>query len=81
MAIPVIRDSMSVPELVRACRELAEHVRRIDERTKDNTEGWAGNQSNVTVSRSFDADTVTTAQLADVVGTMIADLLEVGTYK
>jgi len=30
--------------------------------------------TNLTESRSFDADTVTTAQLADVVGTLIEDL-------
>lgn len=30
--------------------------------------------SNVTPSRTFDADTVTTAELADIVGTLLSDL-------
>jgi hypothetical protein len=81
MPIPVIRDGMSLQDLTRSCRELAEEVRRIGERTKDNTEGWAGNQSNVTADRSYNANATTTDELADVLGTLISDLLEIGTLK
>ena len=38
--------------------------------------GWK--PTNVTESRTFDADTVTTAELADIVGTLIEDLKERG---
>ena len=34
--------------------------------------------SNVTLDRSYDADATTTAELADVLGTLIADLKDVG---
>ena len=34
--------------------------------------------TNVTESRTFDADTVTTAELADIVGTLIEDMKERG---
>ena len=37
--------------------------------------------SNVTTSRTFDADTCTVAELADVVGTMINDLNAIGKLR
>ncbi len=37
--------------------------------------------SNLTVSRTFDADTVTTAQLADIVGTLIQDMQNRGVKR
>lgn len=37
--------------------------------------------SNVTTTRSFDADTVTTAELADVVGTLIEDMKNRGVKR
>jgi hypothetical protein len=37
--------------------------------------------SNVTESRSFDADTVTTAELADVVGTLVSDFKRRGSKR
>lgn len=39
------------------------------------------NTTNVTTDREFDANTVTLAELADVVGTLIADLKAAGTVK
>jgi hypothetical protein len=37
--------------------------------------------TNVTTDRSFDADTVAVAELADVVGTLISDLRQIGILK
>lgn len=37
--------------------------------------------TNVTTDRGFDADTVTVAELADVVGTLIADLKNAGVIQ
>ena len=37
--------------------------------------------TNVTTDRSFDADTVTVAELADIVGTLLADLKAIGVTK
>lgn len=81
MTLPVVNPNASLPELVRIVAQMAIKINQIEERTKPNIEGWANNQSNVTVSRMFDADTVTTAELADVVGTLIADKLEQGSLK
>lgn len=71
----------SAAELAQAIRLLTEEVRRMDERNLDNIEGWAGNQSNVTTDRTFDANSTTTDELADVLGTLIADLLAKGVLK
>lgn len=76
-----VSPSATLPELARLVQLLANKVRELDERTKPNVEGWAGNQSNVTVSRTFDANTVTTAELADVVGTLINDEINIGIIK
>jgi len=62
-------------------QELDRRLRRLEERLPDNSSGWAGNQANVTTDRTFDADTVLVAELADIVGTLIADLIEAGVLK
>lgn len=81
MAIPNVPAGTSLAGLIDIVQRLAEEVRRIDDRTKDNTDGWAGGQTNVTADRTYDANATTTAELADVLGTLIADLLEIGTIK
>jgi hypothetical protein len=59
-------------------QRLANMVREIDNRNIDNIDGWSGNQTNVTTDRAFDADSTSTAELADVLGTLIADLITKG---
>lgn len=76
-----VSPNASLPELARLVQQLAIKVREIDERTKPNVEGWAGNQSNVTADRAYDANASSTAELADVLGTLITDLINVGIIK
>lgn len=52
----------------------------IERASQEETEAIADDftPTNVTTTRAFDADTVTTAQLADVLGTLIQDLQQRG---
>lgn len=81
MQIPYVNDGASLAELTRVVRELSEAVRLLESRIKDNTDGWAGGQTNVTPDRSYDANATSTAELADVLGTLIADMIEIGILK
>jgi len=81
MQIPYVQDGTSLAELTRVVRELSEAVRLLEDRVKDNSEGWAGAQTNVTPDRAYDANASSTAELADVLGTLIADLIEIGILK
>lgn len=47
---------------------------------KNQLDGWTGG-SNVTTDRAFDANSTTTDELADVLGTLIADLKAVELLK
>lgn len=81
MQILYLSDNSSQQEIIRAVRELAEAVRLLEARIKDNTSGWADSQSNVTITRGYDANATSTAELADVLGTLIVDLIDVGLIK
>lgn len=54
--------------------DLERRVNRLESRQRESYE-----TANVTPTRSFDADTVTLEQLADVLGTLIEDLRRKGT--
>jgi len=56
------------PEVVNSFNQLVARINAIDEAL------GAFTSTNVTTDRDFDADTATTAELADVVGTLISDL-------
>jgi hypothetical protein len=79
--IPNVTPGANLAELSRIVQQLCDHVRTMDERLLDNTSGWAGNQTNVTADRAFDADATTTAELADALGTLISDLVNVGVIR
>lgn len=81
MTIPNVPQGADLSTLSRIVQQIADEVRRIDERTKPNVEGWAGNQSNVTADRAFDANSTSTDELADVLGTLIDDLVNIGLIK
>lgn len=66
---------------MRIIQELVLRIRALEDRLADNTEGWAGSQSNVTTDRAFDADSTSTAELADVLGTLIQDLVDMGLIR
>jgi len=71
----------TIPVLVRKLNEL---IRVIEQRFTatervGNDQGYA--VSNVTTTRTFDANTATVSDLADVIGTLIADLQKSGAIK
>jgi hypothetical protein len=63
-------------QLLLVVQQLSDRIGKLEEKYLQNTNGWAGQQTNVTPDRAFNADTVAVAELADVVGTLIADLIE-----
>lgn len=75
MTVPVLPNNATLHDVIFAVQRLTELVRDLDERNLDNVSGWSGNQSNVTTDRTFDADITSTAELADVLGTLISDLV------
>lgn len=81
MSVPNLPQSASLSEVIIAFQMLASEVRDINDRLRDNTTGWADQQTNVTPDRSYDANATSTAELADVLGTLIADLLEIGVLR
>jgi hypothetical protein len=68
--------SRKYDELLKVVQQHALQIRNLEENILTNSVGWAGQQTNVTADRAFDADTVVVAELADVVGTLISDLVE-----
>lgn len=81
MTIPNVPQGADLSTLARIAQQHGDAIRRIEERTKPNVEGWAGNQTNVTVDRGFNANSTTVDELADVLGTLIADLIEIGLLR
>jgi hypothetical protein len=57
-----------------AFETILNELRRLEGVSLEDVENETYTETNVTESRTFDADTVTTAQLADIVGTLIVDL-------
>lgn len=68
--------SRKYDELLNVVQQHALQIRNLEEKILTNSVGWAGQQTNVTPDRAFDADTVAVTELADVVGTLISDLVE-----
>ncbi len=63
---------------------LAKIERRLDQLEKNQRQPLSPpnyTATNITPDRTFDADTVAIAELADVVGTMIADLILQGRFS
>ena len=73
-----VPENATLDEMRFLLQRLANMVRELDERNLNNIDGWSGNQSNVTTDRAFDANSTSTAELADVLGTLIADLITKG---
>jgi len=73
-----VPENATLDEVRFLLQRLANMVREIDNRNIDNIDGWSGNQTNVTTDRTFDANSTSTAELADVLGTLIADLITKG---
>ena len=73
-----VPENATLDEVRFLLQRLANMVREIDSRNIDNIDGWSGNQTNVTTDRAFDADSTSTDELADVLGTLIADLITKG---
>lgn len=78
MTLPVINPNASLAELTRIVAQMANKINQIEERTKPNIDGWAGNQTNVTELRTIDVTTATLTQLANVVCTLIQDEINRG---
>lgn len=74
----IVPETATLDEVRFLLQRLANIVRELDERNLDNIDGWSGNQSNVTAVRALDADSTSTDELADVIGTLIADLITKG---
>lgn len=81
MTTPLFLQSSDDRELREELQFLRQRVEQLEQRNRDNIDGWDGNQSNVTTDRTFDADSTSTAELADVLGTLIQDLLNKGILR
>lgn len=75
MALPSISPNAGINEIREIVRVLIIEMRKMQDQNVQNIDGWAGNQSNVTEERTFDANSTSTDELADVLGTLIDDLL------
>ena len=74
----VVPNNIEYNQLVRIIQELSRKVDELERRTSFNAAGWSGGVTNLTKNKSYDADATSTGELADTLGTLIADLLEVG---
>lgn len=72
----VVPNNIQYNDLVRIIQELSRKVDELERRTSYNAEGWTDGITNLTQNRSFDADSTTLNEIADALGTLIADLLE-----
>lgn len=73
-----ISPNADISEIREVVRQIVVELRRLEQRNLPNVSGWAGNQSNVTTDRTYDANSTSTDELADVLGTLIDDLLNKG---
>jgi hypothetical protein len=67
--------------LVRIVQEQQKIIDELIRRTDFNIENWRGGVTNVTIDRAYDANSTTLDEIADVLGTLINDLLEAGVLK
>jgi hypothetical protein len=81
LTTPLLSNQAKYAELLSAVQELSMRVREMEARLPDNTAGWAGSQTNVTEDRGFDADATTLDEVADVLGTLISDLVAAGVLR
>lgn len=72
----VVSNKIEYNQLVRIVQDLAQKVDELERRTSFNAAGWSGGITNITQNKTYNANTATTAQLANTLGTLIADLLE-----
>lgn len=77
--LPILPYGASLQQVVDALNRLSEHINQTE--ILQNTDGWANGQTNVTEDRVFDANATSTAELADVLGTLIADLINNRTLR
>lgn len=68
--------SRKYDDLLNVVQNMSFRIAQLEEKYLQNATGWTGMQTNVTPDRAYNADTVAVAELADVVGTLIADLVE-----
>lgn len=79
MAIPLISDNASKEEIIRFCQEIS----RILERHAYYVDRFGSEEgyeefANLTADRTLDADATSTAELADVLGTLVESLKNIG---
>ena len=77
----VVPNDLGYNQLVRIIQELSQKVDELERRTDFNAENWRGGVTNVTIDRAYDANSTTLDEIADVLGTLISDLLEAGVLK
>ena len=80
MTTPHLQDG-NYKQLLNVTQQLADRISKIEEKILDNSYGWAGMQTNVTRTQTYDANSTSTAELADVLGTLIADLVDTQLIK
>lgn len=77
--LPILPTNATLQQVIDAVNRLSEHIQQTE--ILPNTDGWANAQTNVTEDRSFDANATSTAELADVLGTLIGDLINNRTLR
>jgi hypothetical protein len=77
----VVSSNIEYNQLVRIIQELTQKVDELERRTDFNIENWRGGVTNVTIDRAYDANSTTLDEIADVLGTLINDLLEAEVLK
>lgn len=77
--LPILPANASLAQVIDAVNRLSEHIGQTE--ILPNTDGWANAQTNVTEDRAFDANATSTAELADVLGTLITDLINNRTLR
>lgn len=77
----IIRQGASLSDVINALQQLIGEVKKLREDIQPNAEGWRGGFTNVTTARGFDANATTVDEVADVVGTLVSDLLKTGLLR
>lgn len=80
LAPPTLNQLKSVEDLAIAIQGIVRYLDQLRQQIERGT-NQAYTPTNVTTDRAFDADTVLIAELADVVGTLIADLQSDGVIQ
>lgn len=72
MTLPLLPNNPTIPQLVRHVQELGREINRI-QRLEGRADGFT-TFANLTTVKTLDANSTTTAELADVLGTLIEAL-------